>query len=211
MSSRDRLAPTRMNLLRARRELERVTKGAQLTRRKREALVAELFRLARPAIDVRARIGEAMDSAVHALSGALAVHGGTGLHAMAWPGRDPAVELRPAIVWGIAVSDVESHAPLGRTLDARGLTPALTGPATNDAAERFEALAELLIEAAPREQRVRRLGQALADTTRRLRTLEQRVAPRLASQIGAVRDALEEREREEQLRLRHVQHGRTTE
>lgn len=210
MSSRDRLAPTRMNLLRARRELARVTKGAQLTRRKREALVAELFRLARPAIDVRVRIGQAMDTAVHSLADALTVHGGSALRAMSWPGRDPAVELRPAIVWGIAVSDVESHTTLGRTLDARGLAPAITGPATSAAAEHFEALAELLIEAAPREQRIRRLGQALADTTRRLRTLEQRIVPRLEAQIGAVRDALEEREREEQLRLRHVQHGRTT-
>jgi V/A-type H+-transporting ATPase subunit D len=210
MSERDRLAPTRMNLLRARRELARVTKGAQLTRRKREALVVELFRLARPAIDVRERIVDAMDAAGLALADALSTHGDSALRAMGWPGRDPAVELRPAIVWGIAVSDVESHAPLGRTIDARGLAPALTGPAATDAAERFEALAELLIEAAPREQRVRRLGQALADTTRRLRTLEQRVAPRLESQIGAVRGALEEREREEQLRLRHVRGGRTT-
>ena len=40
-----------MNLVRARRELDRVKRGIGLTRRKREALVAELFRLARPAVD----------------------------------------------------------------------------------------------------------------------------------------------------------------
>ncbi|HXY31170.1 MAG TPA: V-type ATP synthase subunit D [Gemmatimonadaceae bacterium] len=208
MSARDHLAPTRMNLLRARRELTRVAKGAHLIRRKREALVVELFRLARPAIDVRARIGVAMDAAGLALADALAAHGGTGLGAMSLPTRDLVVKLRPAVVWGIAVTDVEGHTPVGRTVDARGLAPAITGPAASETAERFEALAEMLIEAAPREQRVRRLGQALAETTRRLRTLEQRIAPRLESQISAVRDALEEREREEQLRLRHVQRER---
>jgi vacuolar-type H+-ATPase subunit D/Vma8 len=37
-----------------------------------------------------------------------------------------------------------------------------------------------------------------------MRTLEQRVAPRLLGQIGDVRRALDEREREERIRLKHV-------
>jgi V/A-type H+-transporting ATPase subunit D len=199
-----------MNMLRARRELARVAKGVALTRRKREALVAELFRLARPAVDVRARLAEAATLAAAALADALAVHGAGGLDAMAWPAREPMVELRPAQVWGIAVSDVIDRPPIARTLDARGLSPGATGVATADAAARFEALADLLIDAAPREQRVRRLAEAVADTTRRLRTLEQRVTPTLTAQIAAVRRQLEEREREEQLRLRHVRRGKAT-
>ena len=210
MRARARLAPTRMNMLRARRELARVAKGVTLTRRKREALVAELFRLARPAVDVRARLAEAATLAAAALADALAVHGAAGLHAMARPTREPMVELRPAQVWGIAVSDVIDRPPLARTLDARGLFPGTTGVATADAAARFEALADLLIDAAPREQRVRRLAEAVADTTRRLRTLEQRVTPALTAQIASVRRQLEEREREEQLRLRHVRRGKTS-
>ena len=55
---------------------------------------------------------------------------------------------------------------------------------------------------------MRRLGDAVASTTRHLRTLEQRVAPRLAREIASVRRALEEREREERIRLKHVQRGR---
>jgi V/A-type H+-transporting ATPase subunit D len=193
-----------MNLLRARRDLMRVQKGVTLTRRKREALVSELFAAARPAADVRARLGEAATDAITALASALASHGAHGLNAMAAPSHEPTLELRPAQVWGIAVSDVVTHTPVSRTLDARGLAPSLIGPATADAAARFEALVELLIDAAPREQRMRRLGEALADTTRRLRTLEQRVAPALAADIDGVRRQLEEREREEQVRLRHI-------
>jgi V/A-type H+-transporting ATPase subunit D len=194
-----------MNLLRARRELSRVTRGIALTRRKREALVAELFKLARPAVDVRTRLATAISRAVESLADALAVHGAADLAAMAWPATEPVVELRPAKVWGLAVSDVVGRTPIARTLDARGLAPGMVGPATATAAARFEALADLLVDAAPREQRVRRLGEAVSETTRRLLTLEQRVAPGLLAQITGVRRQLEEREREEHLRLRHVQ------
>lgn len=207
MSTRTRLPPTRMNLLRARRDLARVERGISLTRRKREALVAELFRIARPAVDVRAKIAEAVTRASEALADALAVHGAADLAAMAWPAAEPVVELRPAQVWGLGVSDVVSRTAIARTLDARGLAPAITGPAVTATAALYEALADLLIDAAPREQRVRRLSEAVGETTRRLLTLEQRVAPGLAAQIGDVRQQLEEREREEHLRLRHVRRG----
>ena len=84
---------TRMNLLRAARRLERVTRGVGLLRKKREALVSELFRLARPAADARGEITNAARRAYPALLGALALHGRTGLRALAWPGRDLTVEV----------------------------------------------------------------------------------------------------------------------
>jgi V/A-type H+-transporting ATPase subunit D len=207
MSARTRLPPTRMNLLHARRELARVTRGITLTRRKREALVAELFKLARPAVDVRARIADTVTRAAEALADAFAQHGAAGLGAMAWPAAEPLVELRPAQVWGLSVSDVVSRTAIARTLDARGVAPAITGAAAIAAATLYEELADLLIDAAPREQRVRRLSEAVSETTRRLLTLEQRVAPRLETQIADVRRQLDEREREEHLRLRHVRRG----
>lgn len=51
---------------------------------------------------------------------------------------------------------------------------------------------------------IRRLGQALAQTSRQVNTLERRVASVLRRQISVVRRALEEREREERLRLKHL-------
>ena len=202
-----RLAATRLDLLRARRELRRVRHGASLVRRKREALVAELFRSARPALDLRERISRAAVEAAHALLDALSVHGRSGLAAMSRPARDIALDLRPAVVWGIPVSDVERREPLARTLDARGTAAAITGPAAAGAAGQFERLADLLVEAAPREQRVRRLGDAVHRTTRQMRTLEQRVAPRLEQQITQVRRQLEEREREDRARLKRFRRG----
>jgi V/A-type H+/Na+-transporting ATPase subunit D len=205
MTGSPRIAPTRVNLLRARRRLAQVQRGTALLRRKREALVRELFRLARPASDARTRIDADFVEAYERLLGALATHGRAGLRAIAWPARDIVVRIAPDQVWGIAVSDIIERPPMRRTLDARGVAPASAGPTTSDTASRFEALTEMLLDAAVAEQRIRRVADAVARETRHLRTLEQRLAPELEAQISAVQETLQEREREEYLRLKHLQ------
>ena len=195
------VAPTRLNMLRAVRRLERLSKGADLLRRKREALVTELFRLARPAADARTQISAAARRAYPLLVGALAEHGLSGVRAIGWPARDLAVEVAAGSVWGVVVSRIVSRPPVARTLGARGTAPSGTGPTTVRAATEFERLIELLLEAAPQEMLLRRLGEALAQTSRQVHMLERRLTPRLRDDISRVRRVLGEREREERLRL----------
>lgn len=201
------MAPTRMNLLRTSRRLHRVVAGASLLRRKREALVTELFKLARPAADARVLIAERTRHAYPALVGALAAQGRDAVRALGWPTRTIGVELRPGSIWGIVVSRIEGRPEVARTLAARGAAPQLAGLAAVRAAEEFERLVALLLEAAPREALIRRLGDALARTSRQVHALERRVAPALEGQISTVRRTLEERERDERLRLKHLQRG----
>ena len=202
--SEERMPATRATLLRTRRQLAQVDKGTDLLHRKREALVRELFRLARAATDARQAIADRMTMVASPLVEALAVHGSAGLRALSWPTRELVVDLEPSLVWGIPASDVRNVPPLRRTIDARALSPASAGPAAAETATQFEIVLELLLAAAPAEQRLRRLGSAVSDTGRRLRTLEERVAPALASRLAGVRRTLDEREREEHLRLQHV-------
>jgi V/A-type H+-transporting ATPase subunit D len=200
-----RVAPTRINLLATRRRLQQVQRGAALVRRKRDALVHELFRLARPAASVRVEIAAQFGEAYDALIASFAVHGRHGLRALASPSRTVDVQIQPAQVWGIAVTDIVGRATVQRMIDARGTSPGTAGPATMEAARRFENLAERLLDVAAAEQRLRRIGEAVAEESRHLRTLEQRVAPSLKEQIGMLKRALQEREREEYLRLKHLQ------
>lgn len=199
--SEARLAPTRLALVRANRRLQRLSRGAAVLRRKREALVTELFRIARPAADARDAIARVAREAYPHLLAALAKHGFSGLRAIAWPGRDLTVDLEPGSVWGVVVSRIVARPPIRRTLGARGTAPAGTGLAAERATDGFERLTELLLDAAPREMLLRRLGQALARTSRQVRMLEHRVSPRLQRDIARVRQALDEREREERLRV----------
>lgn len=202
MSRRIRSTPTRLNLLRSRRRLERVQEGAELLRRKREALVRELLSHAHPAIDAREGIAREAASAYPALLDALAREGRAGVVASAEPLPEISVDVATTRLWGLSVGTVQ-HAPvLRRGLQARGTSPPLTSPATIEAADRFETLAHLLLEAAPREMILRRLGRAVARTSRQVQALERRVEPALEDDITRIASILDEREREDHLRLR---------
>lgn len=199
---------TRQALLKERRRLDRVSRGIGLLRRKREALVAELFRIARPAASLRTTIDARARRAYPTLLAALAEAGASGVRAVGWPGREIAVEVRTNQVWGVAVAELLRYTPLRRTEGARATPPGAVGAATAQAAEEFEDLGELLLQAANREMLLRRLGDAVARTSRQVNTLERRVSPDLAARITGIRRALDEREREEHLRLQHLRRAR---
>lgn len=201
-------APTRYNLLRSRRRLDRVRRGSDLLRRKRQSLVGELFRLAGDAIDARREVEERAGTLWPTALRALAANGGDGSTALGWPGRAAIVEIRPERTWGIGVAEIVGRTPIARGMPARGTGPPLTGPAAAGAADEVEALIELLLDAASREMVIRRLGAALSRTSRQLHTLEQRVSPELEGQIARTRRVLEEREREEHGRIRHLMRAR---
>jgi len=197
-------APTRSNLIRHRRRLERVRKGIDLLTRKRQALVADLFRVARPAIEARSRVDASAARAYPALLGAAAMHGAAGIDAMGWPARQVEVELTLTESWGVASGAVQRLTPVRRTVEGRGQAPPLAGPAASVAAGAFEEMVELLLDAASTELLLRRLAEALRRTSRQVNTLENRVAPGLSTEIHRVRSLLEEREREDHTRLKHL-------
>lgn len=202
--------PTRLNLLRSRRRLERVREGADLLKRKREALVRELLSHAKPAVDDRERVGRAAAAAYPALVEALGQEGSPGLLASAEPARDVSLTMKSIQVWGLSVGSVTAVPQIERTLEARGTAPGRTSAAAIEAAQAFEVLTRLLLEAAPREVLLRRLGHAVAQTSRQVRALERRVEPSLSAAVSTMTTLLDEREREEHLRLRHFLRRRRT-
>ena len=204
----DRAPSTRFGLLATRRRLERVDRGIDLLRRKREALVAELYRAARPAVEARRQVSEAAATAHRALLAALAGHGADGVRAMGWPARDLEIEIEMGQVWGVPLPRIVGVPSLQRTLAARAVAPGPAGPSVVDAASGYEHLVELMLAAAPHELLLAGLGRALARTSRQESTLDRRVAPALRGRIRAIAATLAEREREDQVRLRHLRRRR---
>jgi len=194
--------PTRHELLRGRRRLERVRRGEDILRRRRRALVAELFRLARPAADTRQLLEARADEAYEALLGSLEAEGATGATTLGSPMRPLTVVLEPVEQWGVTAVEVETPQPVRRTPAVRGLAPGATSPAAVLTADAFEDLVDLLLDAASKEVALRRLGRALARASRQLNTLERRVEPDLQTQIKRTTRVLEEREREDHQRLK---------
>jgi V/A-type H+-transporting ATPase subunit D len=208
-TARSRTDATRMGLVRARRRLEQVQKGAALLKRKRESLVSELFRRARPAMNTREAIEAQARAAWHALLQAYASQGAEGLKPFGWPTREVTVDLELFELWGLKAAALSRRPSLVRSIAARGVLPGAEEAASQSAARAFEELLEQLVDAAPQEQVMRRLGQALSRTTRLVNTLEQRVAVQLKHDMVAIRRTLEEREREDTLRLKRLLQRRT--
>jgi H(+)-transporting ATP synthase subunit D len=201
-------AATRSGLIRNRRRQARVRKGIDLLVRKRKALVADLFRIASPAIEARGRVLEQALAAYDGLRVALSEQGLAPLAVLGWPARPVEVEVSVTETWGVAAGTVRRLTPIRRTLTGRGQAPGFTGPAAAGAAREFEQFTELLLDAASTEMLLRRLAEALARTSRQVNTLEQRVAPALGREIHRVRGVLEEREREDLHRLKQLLRGR---
>ncbi len=197
-------AATRSNLVKLRRRLVQVQKGAALLRRKRESLVTELFNRARPAIDSRRNIDEQARAAYRSLLSALSTGGRDELTALGWPTRELQIALEPVEVWGLHAVDLARAPSVVRSLAARATAPGPADAAPATATTDFERLIELVLDAAPREFLMRRLGHELSRATRLVNTLEQRVATGLASDLAHIRRTLEEREREEHLRLKRL-------
>jgi H(+)-transporting ATP synthase subunit D len=203
-----RRAPvTRSNLVRVRRRLEQVEKGAALLHKKREALVRELFGRLRPMIDARRAIEQRALAAYRALHAALAERSRAELAALGWPSREVRVELAEFALWGVRAAVVARVPRLVRGYAARGAAPGHGDAAAQAAGAQFERLVELLLEAAPDDFALRRMGEALSSTTRLVNTLEQRVAAGLTAERLRMRRTLDEREREERTRLRRVAAG----
>ena len=93
---------------------------------------------------------------------------------------------------------------LVRGAAARAMVPGQFEPATEKAAQAFERLLEIVLATAPEEFAIRQLGRALARTVRQVNVLEQRVAVDLRRARVHVRRTLDEREREEAVRLRRI-------
>lgn len=204
MTRSTRAPATRSSLLRCVRRLAQVQRGAALLARKRQSLVDELFARAKTAVTSREAIEAQARRAWRALWHALSANGSSHLTPLGWPIRDVEIDLHATGLWGIRATQLTNRPVLVRSLAARGISPGRGESAGPDAAREFEALTELLIEAAPREHAMRRLGHALSQTTRLVNTLEQRVAVRLAADVTEIRRTLSEREREEQHRIKRL-------
>jgi V/A-type H+-transporting ATPase subunit D len=179
-----------------------VRRGPALLRRKREALVAELFARARPALDARRALDERARAAYRALLEALAAEGRVDLLPLGWPARDLQVQLELRDVGGIRGAALLAKPRVVRDGASRGGGVGPGDAEASMAAEHFERLVEALLEIAPEDVFLRRLGQELARVTRLVNTLERRVAASVARELAAMRRTLDEREREEHLRLK---------
>jgi V/A-type H+/Na+-transporting ATPase subunit D len=193
---------TRLGLLEVRARAAVAGKGARLLRAKREVLAGEIWRMMREVLEGRARLDDVLRGAVKALGLARALDGQEALESLA-PGAAREVPVQVALrrVWGVP-TPAATVPPLLRAPDRRGSSPTSWSLSGAEAARRHEEALEVLLTIATREKHLVRLGEEIQETSRRVNALEQVLLPALAAEARRVEAALEERDREDAVRLR---------
>ncbi len=195
------LSPTRSALLARRAQLDLAEQGRDLLRDKRSALIKEFNRLSASITETLAGVERRAVEARRALAAASAGDGpeAVGSAALAASGRIE-LELKTSDVAGVPLVEVRKQ-PVSRAPTGRGYSLAGTSARIDHAAERFEEVLDALLETAAKEAGLRRLAAEIEKTTRRVNGLEQVVVPRIERERDYIAVVLEDREREDRVRL----------
>jgi V/A-type H+-transporting ATPase subunit D len=200
-----------MELLARRRQLALAEHGRDVLEEKRAALLRELLKT----VDVALRQGDELDRAAAAARDALdlaqALDGpevvrSAALGAAATGARFE-VLVEGATVMGVPVPIITFEAR-ERGLLERGYSLAFSSARVDQVAEAFEEELRCLVRFAEADGRIRRLGGEIQRTARRANALRHTVIPTLERDVRRMALVLEEREREDHFRLKHLQRTR---
>ena len=195
------IAPTRSNLLQRRDQLKLAGRGADLLKRKRDALIAEFFDLVKASLEARRALQEASKDAYFALFLANAWDGPAAVESLALA-SDTSLEIDIEVenLFGVKVPQVQ---PPEFSTDLP-FSPVGAGARTLDAASEFRKLTEAIVRVAATETRLRRIGEEIKKTNRRVNALEQLVIPGIMTEIKSIRSVLDQRALEEVTVLKRI-------
>lgn len=196
------IAPTRSNLLQRRDQLKLANRGADLLKRKRDALIGEFFDLVKVSLQARRDLTKASQEAYLSLFLANAWDGPEAVRSLALAsGTTVEVGITVENLFGVKVPQVQAP---DFADGAAAFSPVGVGGRTLDASVQFKALTEAIIRVAATETRLRRIGEEIKKTSRRVNALEQLVIPNIARQIKDIRSVLDQRALEEVTVLKRI-------
>ncbi len=200
----EQTSPTRMNLLLRKAQLQLAGLGRELLEQKREALTREFLKVAEVAMRESEELDQLAAEASHALALAKALDGPAAVRSAAFAARgDVEIEVGGSTVMGVPIPTIERQSVRRGVLD-RGYSLPATSSRVDEVADRFGEELDLVVEVATVELRLRRVGDEIRATSRRVNALDNTLIPRLREELRYIRMALEEREREDVFRLKRV-------
>ena len=194
-------APTKGNLNAAKRSRALADNGYELMDRKRNILIREIMDLIDEAESLQQRIDSTFSEAYASMRLAEISMGGSAESGANVVPIDDSFSIRFSSVMGVElpVVSAEPEEPSGPPY---GL--AFTSSDLDDAYFKFAEVKELIRELAETENCIYRLAYAIKKAQKRANALQNIVIPGLDSEIARISDALEEKEREEFVRLKVV-------
>ena len=200
----EQVKPTRMELMKKKRRSSSAEQGRDLLREKMDALIQEFFKILSTVSTSRDELDAISRSADLALLVAQAVDDPVTIRSASFATRRAiTVDIAGKNIMGVPVPVIEKKR-VSKSMLERGYGVIATSARIDETAERFEAELDLLIELAETETAMRRLGAEIQMNRRRVNALEQVLIPELKSQAKYIKNAIEEREREDLFRLKKV-------
>ena len=197
------IQPTRTNLLLLRERLQAVRNCTAILKGRRQALIKEFLKITRPLMQSREEVSQAYARAIDTLSVSKARESPVAVDALAVINRRKiAVEVAEGNLLGLRFRDLIMHETVARNFDERPYDMFGSSAWLDEAIEEFEGIVEEMLSLASFEGKFRRLAEELVRLTRRIRILEERIAPELHVDIHAMSQYLAERERETYFRLK---------
>ncbi len=197
--------PTRTNLLMLKEKRKSVINSIGILRARKQALIKEFLSATLPFLRSREDIRRTYGRAIGELALAIGREGREAVDSItAVTARDFGIEVAERSIWGLKYKDIEYHDAPVRRPDERGYGEYLTTPHLEESISLFEKLLENMLQIAQYESKLKRLGDEIVRTTRRIKVLEEMVLPGLKLQIRAIAQYISEREREAFYRLKRV-------
>jgi len=201
----EEVRPTRSELLERKQQITLAEQGMDLLKQKRDALLIEFMSVMDETLRLSNDLQRTTNEAQYSLAIAKAVDGTVSVRSAAFATRgEITIDMTGTKIMGISVPVVtKGESPL-RTSFTRGY--AITGVSSriDETADKFERILDVIIEYADIETRLKRLGEEIQKTNRRVNALEQITVPQLKEQVSYIRQALDERAREDLFRLKKV-------
>jgi V/A-type H+-transporting ATPase subunit D len=197
--------PTRTNLLMLKDKRKSVINSIGILRARKQALIKEFLAATTPFLRSREDIKKSYGKAIRELAITIGREGKETVESIAVATeREFGIEVTEKSIWGLKYKDIEYHDAPVRQPERRGYYEYGTTPHLEESISLFEKLLENMLQIAEYESKLRRLGEEIIKTTRRIKVLEEMVLPGLKQQIRTIGQYIGEREREAFYRLKRV-------
>lgn len=201
----EEIRPTRAQMLALRNQISTAQAGMELLKSKRDALLLEFMKVIESTMNLSAQLSNVFIEAQYSLELARAIDGETVVNSAALASNgEVLIDIEGYKVMGVPVPTIKPGEQRDRHAFSRGYSPTGVSVRVDDAATGFERAVDVIVKYAESETRLRRLGDEISKTNRRVNALEQIRIPELQEQTRFIEQALDERSREELFRLKKV-------
>jgi len=201
----EEVRPTRAELLERRAQIGLAQQGMDLLKQKRDALLMEFMGVMDETLRLSDSLQRTVSEAQYSLAVAQAVDGVVALRSAGLATKgEVVVDMTGTKIMGVSVPVVTKGESPVKSSFTRGYSVTGVSSRVDESAEKFEKILDVIIEYADIETRLKRLGEEINKTNRRVNALEQVTVPALREQVSYISQTLDERAREDLFRLKKV-------